>query len=342
MRCASCASLEYAKPRPPFPPHLLQKHDAHELDKLNLARLQAESEFVLRKNEVKNLRQLWRDSVVKLASRDRIVDAMVDAIENHAPRKVKKIKADASPLLPVCCLYDVHCHKVDVSGEDHSIESLMDAARAMAQKLAIFGKHDRIIVAFGGDFFHVDTRWKTTTAGTPQDMHMTAAQAMWSGIDAAIEYVEIMRRVCDVVEVVIINGNHDELTTWALAKALSLFYRNSCDVRVPLAEKSRTYVEHGKVLLGFEHGDGPKPGDLASIMQTEQREAWGRTLWGFWITGHLHHEKVVDRNGVTILQSRSLAGADKWHHKNGYVTSTPGHDCHLFCEHTGRFASLYV
>lgn len=339
-------ALGVLKTSPPFAPHLLERHTAEELNKLNLKRLQDEAAHVLATNRARDYERLWRAAESKLASREQVLSYLTERLAGHAAT-VSSIEEptawDERDILPVCAVYDVHCHKVGVDGVDSGTEHLRQAAAQMASRIRrMVGRPREIAVAFGGDFFHSDTPGKTTTRGTSQDQHVSTAQAMWAGIDAAIDYIETMRSVAGGVRVVIVSGNHDEMLTWSLAKALELHYRRCVDVQIDLQEKTRTYIEHGLTLIGFEHGDGPKPGDLGSVMASECRAQWGRTQHAYWITGHLHHEKVIDRHGVTILQARSLAHADRWHHKNGYVTSSAGHDCYLFSAQEGKIGSIHV
>lgn len=339
-------ALGVLKTSPPFAPHLLERHTAEELNKINLKRLQDEAAHVLATNRARDYERLWKQAESRLASRDRVLEYLTERLAEKSASpiaKLPRVEWDERDILPVCAVYDVHCHKVGVDGKDSGTAHLRQAAAQMASRIRRMVGHPReIVVAFGGDFFHSDTPGKATTRGTPQDQHVSTAHAMWSGIDAAIDYIETMRGVAGGVRVVVVSGNHDEMLTWSLAKALELHYRRCVDVHIELQERTRAYLEHGQTLIGFEHGDGPKPGDLGSVMASEQREAWGRTKHAYWITGHLHHEKVIDRHGVTILQARSLAHADRWHHKNGYTTSSAGHDCYLFSAQEGKIGSLHV
>ena len=53
-------------------------------------------------------------------------------------------------------------------------------------------------------------------------------------------------------------------------------------------------------------------------MAADRPEAWGRTKFRYWLTGHLHTRKAVEFPGVMWETFRTLAPGDAWSHAAGY------------------------
>lgn len=120
--------------------------------------------------------------------------------------------------------------------------------------------------------------------------------------------------------VIVLNerGNHDDISALVLSISLSMHFANNPRVQIEASPAYFHFHEHGAVLLGFTHGDGPKEGDLPGIMANDEPEAWGRTKYRVWHRGHFHHDMVKDLTGATVETHRTLAASDAWHRKSGY------------------------
>jgi len=185
-------------------------------------------------------------------------------------------------------------------------------------------KPEEILLPIGSDFFDVDGDVASTTKGTPQDTDGTPTEILVTGCELARSYVDMLRQVAPV-RIVMMSGNHDRHNGLALLLYLSAWYRNVDDVNVQLEYKPRVYLEYGNNLIAFSHGDGSstKPRDLALIVATEAREAWGRTEHHFAFGGHLHHEKVEEHGGLVHYLMPSLSGTTRWAARNGHVDAKP-------------------
>ena len=122
---------------------------------------------------------------------------------------------------------------------------------------------------------------------------------------------------------------------------LEAAYKDAKDVNVIVNAEPRQYVTYGNTLLGFTHGDKVNLNNLPSIMSIEQREAWGLTKNHVWFHGHLHHLKVSDKNGATVIQLPSLAGHDRYHTRSGYVMERKGLCAHMIDKKLGVVANLF-
>jgi hypothetical protein len=169
-----------------------------------------------------------------------------------------------------------------------------------------------------GDYFHSDSRNNTTTKGTPVDVDGRWSKVLSVGI-------RIMRRIIDRAlqkheHVTVINeiGNHDTHASVFLSLALAQFYENDPRVRIDTSPRSVHYYRFGKVLIATHHGHLIKPADLLGVMVCDRAEDWGETLYRYFFTGHIHHERSREFPGLLWRSLRSPASSDAWHDSMGY------------------------
>ncbi len=267
--------------------------------------------------------------------------------ENLAPKKIKHTKmAKTKSYAVVLSPTDLHYGKgswIDETGESYTLEEarfrLLDRTENLISRLA--GRPEKIIIATGSDWFHVDNEQGTTTAGTPQDLAASPAQILVDGCKLAREHIDMLRTVAPI-EVVFMRGNHDRHTALALMLYLDAAYENTKDVTITVSPKLRQYIKWGNNLLGFTHGDGVRGNDLPAIMATEEREGWGKHEHHVWFHGHLHHQRLLETSGVTIIQLPSLAGHDRYHYRKGFVLARAGISAHLIDKELGLVGNLFA
>jgi hypothetical protein len=282
----------------------------------------------------RDMRMKWLDEFLKLIP------------EERASVPVMDMRPSDSPYAVVISPTDFHWGKhgwVDEVGDGYDLataeQRLFDKTNELICRLP--GRPDEIILATGSDWFHVDTDTGTTTRGTPQDMATSPAEILMTGCDLARQHIDLLRQVAPV-RVTFMPGNHDRHSTFALMMYLSAYYRNEDDVTVIVSPKTRQYLTYGDTLLGFTHGDKLGPTKLGPIMATEAREDWGKHTHHLWFHGHLHHQTLTERDGVTIIQLPSLAGHDRYHYRSGYTMSNPGLAAHIIDMQHGLIGSLFA
>jgi len=230
---------------------------------------------------------------------------------------------------------------VDEVGETYDFEEarkrLMEKTKELICRLP--SRPEKIILATGSDWFHVDTDAGTTTKGTPQDMCGSPAEILMTGCTMAREHIELLRQVAPV-EVVFMPGNHDRMSSIALMMYLNAAYENTEDCTIIVSPSTRQYVEYGNNLMGFIHGDGAR--NLVELMSNERRELWGQCKHHTWFHGHLHHRQVVEKGGCLIIQLPSLAGHDRYHARQGYTTSIAGLSAHIIDKEKGLVGTLFA
>lgn len=149
----------------------------------------------------------------------------------------------------------------------------------------------------------VDGRWPRVLS--------TATQLILFTIDLALQKHE-------TVLVRILPGNHDEQSAVAVTLAVSMYHQNNPRVTVDDDAGRFWWWSWGKVFLGATHGDKAKMKDLPLIMAARNPEAWGKARFRSIYTGHVHNQKSLELNGVTVESFQSPVAPDAWHVSMGY------------------------
>tara|TARA_R100000808_G_C2146779_1_gene154707 strand:+ start:935 stop:2434 length:1500 start_codon:yes stop_codon:yes gene_type:complete len=308
-------------------------------------------ELVLRRRRTLHIayeKKKWDDIQKDAEKWRRFEDTFIEHLKIHEPkaREVQTIELqETKPYALVISPTDLHYGKYgweDEVGEhydfDEARKRLHEATSVLISRLG--GRPEKIIVAAGSDWFHVDNDLGTTTKGTAQDRYGSPAQILMQGCELAKEHIDMLRSVAPV-EVVFMAGNHDRHSTLALGLYLKATYENCEDCKVILdANMSRQYITYGNTLLGFTHGDGVRPNQLPATMAKEEWENWGKCRYKVWFSGHLHHQALKEHGGAFCVQLPSLAGHDRWHHRKGFV-SQAGMSAHLIDREEGMIGSMF-
>ena len=288
----------------------------------------------------------WWD--FELSVLDRIREWIDDNVPEYQVPKLRLSKAPR-PYTVVTSATDFHwgmraietCSgKGNVYNRDIARKRLMETTEDMLGRLP--GNPERIIVAVGSDWFHVDGPGPEarTTRGTPQDVDGLPLEIMLTGCELQREHIDILSQVAPVT-VVLMSGNHDRHNSHALLLYLSAAYEKNDRVEVIREHTMRVYQSVGNSLVCFTHGDTAKVKDLGPIMAKERRKEWGQARHHIAIGGHLHHQRVQEIGGVRHYLLPSLAGTDAWHAGQGYVGSDSGLMALLIDQEDGVVATLF-
>jgi hypothetical protein len=204
---------------------------------------------------------------------------------------------------------------------------------------------DKILYVYGNDFMHIDSKISTTTAGTFQDTDTRWHKIFRTAHQLAMWTIMLLREIAPV-DVMVIAGNHDELSTFAVGEVLNVAFDNDPNVTVYNTAALRKYYAYGNTLLGFAHGGAEKHTELPAIMADEAAEHWAGARFREWHIGHRHNKKKMDFNtfdqfrttAVRILPS--LCGNDYWHYRHGY-RHHPQSEAYVWTKNTGM-SSLYT
>ena len=282
------------------------------------------------------------------------VEAMIEAAkkELRIPKKgyAKPAKREGlwQVLVVADCHFGAYAWSKTTGGSDYDLDIAEHRVADVTGQLLDAGSiHSptRRTIAFLGDLFHFDTPAGTTTGGTPLERDGRLQKVIDVACNVLLNVVE--RSAADVpTDVLIVNGNHDEVLTWAFQRILIERFRNSKGVTIKPDFTGRQYLTHGKNLLGFAHGHKAKK-KLPQIMALEQQAAWSGSVYREWHTGHLHHQaaehnKPIDTlDSVIVRTAPTVCPPDDWHSANGFIGARQACET-FFYQPDGGLTAMHV
>jgi len=281
-----------------------------------------------------------------------IVEAMIAAARLRRPlTKAVKAPKRAGPW-QVLVVADSHlgkyCWGKTTGGGDYDLDiAARMIADASGELLAVGDTHKpaRRTIAFIGDLFHYDTPGGTTTGGTPLERDGRLQKMIEVGCDSLLAIVE---RSADSAptDVVVVNGNHDEVLTWTFQRILGERFRNDRRVTIKPDFTGRQYLSSGGTLLGFAHGHKAKS-KLPQLMALEAAQQWSQCPHREWHTGHFHSQAaewsrpIETLQGVIVRTAPALNPPDDWHSTNGYVGARQAMETFLYAP-SGGLSAMHV
>ena len=259
-----------------------------------------------------------------IAIRDLIEDA-----KKYAPKYQKVVyKKPKGGMLYEIAMYDVHFGRLtwdEESGDSYDIKLATQAIKSSLVKLLAYTENvpvEKILLPIGNDFFNVDSKFNTTTNGTPQQEDTRWQKTFRKGRELCVWMIDLCSQVAPV-DVIVVPGNHDQQRSFYLGDSLESWYHNNKNVHVNNEARGTKYYNHGNTLLGFTHGNEIKLEKLPFIMAYDQPDLWAATKYREWHTGDKHHKKdftpIADEsNGIVVRIIRSLVASDAWTFNSGY------------------------
>lgn len=279
-------------------------------------------------------------------------DAVFDRLKARAPRypappRPKPIKRGEPHLLEVD-LFDHHFGKLCWAAETGQSYDLRIAERlyqaAVTELLGLWDgfRIDQIVLPLGNDFFHVDRRDNTTTAGTPQDMDSRYAKMVEVGEVAVLRAIEALMAAAPV-HVLWVPGNHDWHASYHLARTVAAWFHRAPRVSVDVSPNPYKRVRYGTNLIGYAHGDEIKPVLLPGFMAQQWPDDWAATTCHEWRLGHEHRTRVMRQlatdsethQGVVLRWLSSLTATDSWHHRRMLTGNRRAAESYLMGFETG-------
>ena len=269
----------------------------------------------------------WQISAMVTAIKKESKDVLAEVLKSFKPdyqpvREVHLNKNFDRDCAGVLSIQDLHFGK-----EDNSliVEEFENAIITLVSRSYMAHKMDKIIYVVGGDLLNMDTFSGTTTSGTPLDNDQKAHDAYATAFDALYWSINYIKQFCTTLEVVYIPGNHDRLSSYHMAHALSKCFPTK-DIVFNVDYSERKVVVYGHNFFAFEHGDVTKK-NTPVVYATEFAKQWGNTLYRTCYTGHFHTKKTTEyvteneHTGFSIKHLPSLCSTDYWHYHNKFVGS---------------------
>jgi UDP-2,3-diacylglucosamine pyrophosphatase LpxH len=269
----------------------------------------------------------WFISAMVTAIKHEPKDVLAEVIANFKPQYLpivdilinEKFDRDSVGIIST---QDLHFGKED---NEDIVEHFKDAIEDLVHRAYMSHRLTKIIYVVGGDLLNMDTFSGTTTSGTPVDNFQRAQEAYTEAFDALYWSINYLKQFCIDLHVVYLPGNHDRLSSFHMAHALSKCF-NSEDISFDVEYAERKVVMYGKNMFAFEHGDVSKK-NTALVYATEFPIEWGMATYRTCYTGHFHSKKTTEfiteneHNGFSIKHLPSLCSTDYWHYHNKYTGS---------------------
>lgn len=222
----------------------------------------------------------------------------------------------------VLSIQDLHFGK---EGNADVAEHFKEAVRTLIVRGYAAHHLDKIVYVIGGDLLNMDTFMGQTTKGTPVDNEQRAQDAYNTAFNCLFWSIHFIAEFCKELQVVYLPGNHDRLSSYHLAHALSKCFADD-RIKFDVGYAERKVVTWGKNFFGFEHGDVSKKW-TPLVYATEFAGQWGQTSFRTCYTGHFHSKKTTEYvtdneiHGFAIKHLPSLSHTDYWHYHNKFTGS---------------------
>ena len=247
-------------------------------------------------------------------------------LENWIPKKYKisnlpfRNKFTNDPHCAVISLQDIHFGK---EGNDTIDKDFEDTVKNLVQRAHAIHYIEKMYFVVGGDLINMDTFSGTTTGGTPLDNCMGATEAYVQAFDAMHWAITYIKSFCEELVIVYVPGNHDRLSSFHLAHALSQSIE--CDnITWDVSYEERKVHVWKDNFNAFEHGD-KRSKNNPLIFASEYPKQWGATTNRTLFKGHIHTDRKVEymtsneTAGFIEKTLPSLGKADYYHHSNKFT-----------------------
>jgi hypothetical protein len=289
--------------------------------------------------------------VAEIDARQEIESLLADAKDRIQRAPLTLVKPSSSGYLLEVSLPDLHMGKLAWNREtrhgNYDLEIATETCYRAIETLLARSAHmayERVLLVVGNDLLNSDSDTGTTTRGTPQDNDGRFFRTFQRARQVKVAVAERLARDVAPVDIVVMPGNHDRLSTLHIGDSLSCWFHNDPRVTVDCEPTPRKYYRWGQVLLGITHGDElKKPADLAGVMSNEQAAIWGACRFKEWHIAHWHRDAAQkdEIRGVKIRLLPTLAAADNYHNRNGYIGNMPSAESFIWHKEEGLVGTAF-
>jgi DNA polymerase II small subunit/DNA polymerase delta subunit B len=268
----------------------------------------------------------WRVSALVSRVKETALSNLEELLEEWSPKTFKIPKVNLSKInngIKVCgimSLQDIHFGKegnetIDKDFEDTIINLMSRVTQAYYM--------EKLYFVVGGDLVNMDTFHGTTTGGTPVDNCVSSTEAYIQAFDAMHWAINYIKSFCKELTIVYVPGNHDRLSSFHLAHALSKSIESD-EITWDVKYEERKVHVWGNNFNAFEHGD-KRSKNNPLIYASEYHEEWGSTTNRTLYKGHIHTDRKVEymtsneTAGFIEKTLPSLGKTDYYHYSNKFT-----------------------
>lgn len=265
------------------------------------------------------------------------MQAAIEAMGEEIPRAVPSpfFGAVDSELLNCFVITDYHMgmlswhEETQVDWDLRKAEDLI--VRWFAQAIQQAPEAETGLFAQISDFLHFDGMEALTPASKHLlDVDTRFAKVVRSAIRVLRQIIDMLLAKHKLVHVIMADANHDPVSQIWLREWFAVLYENEPRITVDRSPSPYNAYEFGKTALFFHHGHKRKVTNVSEVFAAQFREMFGRTKHAYAHLGHLHHVDVKENNLMIVEQHRTLAPADAYAARGGWLT---GRDAKVITYH---------
>lgn len=242
-------------------------------------------------------------------------------------------------------MFDCHFGRFgydDCTGESYDLnkakERMITGAENFINKFKD-RKFEEILIPIGQDFFNSEYNGATTSNKNPQDNCCDFRNIFKAGTSALIEVIELFKKKAPV-KIIAVPGNHGYFAELAMFCVIEAYFKDDEDIKLDMSTSYRKYHLFGKNCLGFSHGSDEKE-RIWSLMPIEVPGYWAMADYRYYFTGHLHHLKVEEKQGIELWTIPAITSPDAWTSKMGFVSKAKAM-CFIFDKQKGMVETHYM
>jgi hypothetical protein len=206
---------------------------------------------------------------------------------------------------------------------------------------------EKIVFILGQDMMHIENMEGVTPKGkNVLDTDTRLPKLQDAAIDITIQSILKCRAVAPV-EVILVQGNHDQTSSLWLAKVIKAWFRNDEHVTVDDSPRLRKARRWGNSFIGMAHEVVPSkmPFQVAEF-SVQFKEDWAKCDYRECLFGHKHKKNEyrvgsqATHGTMLFRQLTALSPIDFWHYENLFVDAVPGGEALVYNDKTGCIANF--
>lgn len=292
--------------------------------------------------------------LVRKSPQEASIEKLLSTLKKDAPKpQPLKYRRKKSDRLLEISIVDVHnglrCQPPtaeDFWNPELSRSMLLGTSAALVSAAESCGPFDRIVVPIGHDWMHIDGPDSATTKGTLQPEADEYLSMFLAAEKLAIEWILSLREIAPV-EIIVVPGNHDWVSAFALGRILSAYFHKDPHVGVDTWNNPTDpykWLRWGCNLIGYFH-KVKNPLAMAALMANERPQDWAETAggWREWHVGDQHRRGeyrpfVMEEQGVGIEFQPSIVPSNAWARSQGYTHQRRSGTAHVWDKEEGQIA----
>lgn len=269
----------------------------------------------------------WSKTSIDHKKQQELMEQAIQALAEEIPRaaKTKAPERSQQSLINVYTITDYHFGMLawgEEAGEDWDTDiAEKTLVNWFSSAIKLSPETNKAVFANIGDFLH----WDGFDAVTPASKHVLDADTRFQKLVRVV--IRVIRQVVSMLlskhqelHIIMADANHDPASGVWLREFLHAFYDN--EPRITVDNTADTYYCYvfGKVSLFWHHGHKKKPESVDDVFVAKFRSVFGETEFSYAHMGHMHHDKLLETNLMTVEQHRTLAANDAYASRGGWVS----------------------